>query len=105
MIYSAPSLAEDELLSDPTRPADLSLLPWSSEQTINKERAYILSQIYISNKTRNAIINKQKVRVGDWLFNTAEVIKITNNSVYLQIDDHIKIITIAPLIKHIITKH
>ncbi len=89
--------AAEVILTDPTRPGNLTSS--GSFEATKKQAIYTLSQIYINNKSKIAIINKQKVRIGDWL-NNAKVVNINSDSVHLLTNDTIKILTIAPSIKN-----
>lgn len=88
------ALEADVNLSDPTRPAKIAV----SEVIQGESSDYKLSQIYISRKSRLAIINGQKVKMGDSIAN-AQVITIKPDSVYLLIEGSIKEISIMPSIK------
>ncbi len=94
MIVSA--VAADSNLTDPTRPASISV---PGHASIDKKiYEYKLSQIYTSRKNRRAIVNGQNVKMGDWIEN-AQVIAIKANSVNLLIDGSIREIAIVPSIK------
>ncbi|MCU7834423.1 MAG: hypothetical protein KZQ83_04135 [gamma proteobacterium symbiont of Taylorina sp.] len=101
LLTIAMPLVSANSLTDPTRPAN-SQTP-GIESSIDYKTTYKLSQIHIRNRHKAAIVNGQKVVAGDWLDDTtesAEVLDITANSVRLLIDNsHIKVLTIAPLIK------
>ena len=96
-LVNASAFAADSSLTDPTRPASMSV-PRNTgiEQKIIYE--YKLSQIYTSRKNRRAIVNGQNVKMGDWIEN-AQVIAIKANSVNLLIDGSIREIAIVPSIK------
>lgn len=88
----------EEFLSDPTRPADYSTRVSNDKQTEKPVSNYIVSQIYISSKTRMAIINNQTVKQGDRMGH-AEIVAINSYSVQLLVDGKIKTIGIMPSIK------
>lgn len=91
------AFAADSSLTDPTRPASMSVPRHAGiEQKVIYE--YKLSQIYTSRKNRRAIVNGQNVKMGDWIEN-AQVIAIKANSVNLLIDGSIREIAIVPSIK------
>ena len=88
-----------EILSDPTRPAHYMAKPISSgdvEQVAGYE--FKVSQILIGQKKRMAIVNGQKVNVGDNIKN-AKVVAIKSDSVQLLFDGKLKEISITPSIK------
>jgi len=95
-LTSVATLAEE--LTDPTRPAD-NIDRIDYNESTAKTNSYYLSQIYIDNKKKTAIINGKTVRIGS-LIDNAEVMNITSNNVYLLINNsHKKTLKIAPSIK------
>ncbi len=86
-------------LSDPTRPAAVRIMQTeNAEEQHAGDKNYNVSQIYISRKTQMAIINGQKVKMGDSV-DGAEVLAIKSGSVSLLVDGSITEITIIPSIK------
>ncbi len=93
------ALTVNNELSDPTRPAAVRIM--QTENTEDQQAGgqnYNVSQIYISQKTQMAIINGQKVKMGDSI-GGAEVLAIKSGSVSLLVDGSITEITIIPSIK------
>jgi hypothetical protein len=88
----------EEFLTDPTRPSDYAARVSIDTQTEKSVSNYIVSQIYISSKTRMAIINNQTVTQGDRIGH-AEIVAINSYSVQLLVDGKIKTIGIMPSIK------
>lgn len=98
ILFNLPSSVAEEVLSDPTRPADYTVKVQNDNYTEEKISNYIVSQIYISSNNRMAIINSRTVKSGDRIGN-AEIVAINLDSVQLLIDGKIKTIAIMPSIK------
>lgn len=97
LVTAASVQALDDNLTDPTQPARI-LVNTRVVQDGPLIHEYKLSQIYMSKKTQFAMINNQKLKVGDWL-GSAEIVLIKSDRVHLLIDDTIKEITIMPSFK------
>lgn len=94
VMTTAFALEKDSNLTDPTQPP----ININLSQSVQPGTDYKVSQIYTSKKTKMAIINGQKVKVGDWI-EGAEVVLIKPDRVHLLVDETLKEITIMPSIK------
>ncbi len=88
----------DNALTDPTRPAAIMAVQNADGGSQQTAGVYKVSQIYISQKKQLAIINGQKVKMGDRV-DGAEVLAIKSGSVHLLVDGGISEISITPSIK------
>lgn len=87
----------DENYTDPMQPPEYGTYG-HAEPVEQFSSEYNVSQIYISKKTQFAVINNQKVKIGDWV-EGAKVVLIKSDRIRLLIDDTIKEVTIVPSIK------
>ncbi len=88
----------DPGLTDPTRPAVVKYQPSMSAEGVNIKSDYKVSQIFISQKSKTAIINDQKVKVGDTI-DGADILSIRSGQVYLLVDGENTTISITPSVK------
>ena len=95
-VYAQGVLGEE--LTDPTRPAQIIVPQANSNESHQTGRVFKVSQIYISKKKQLAIINGQKVKMGDHV-DGAEVLAIKSGGVSLLVDGSITTISIMPSIK------
>jgi len=85
-------------LTDPTRPAIVKSQSSMSHESASKMGGYKVSQIFISQRSKTAIVNGQKVKVGD-MIDGAEVLSIRSGQVYLLVDGQNTTISITPSVK------
>ncbi|MCP3850929.1 MAG: hypothetical protein GY694_11935 [Gammaproteobacteria bacterium] len=85
-------------LTDPTRPAVVESRTSVISEDVNIKSSYKVSQIFISQKSKTAIINDQKVKVGDTI-DGADVLSIRSGQVYLLVDGENTTISITPSVK------
>ncbi|MCW8931775.1 MAG: hypothetical protein OQL19_16270 [Gammaproteobacteria bacterium] len=101
MGFSSSYLFAQELeddLTDPTRPAVRISENVMDNENHQTNSVFKVSQIYISKKNQIAIVNGQKVKMGDSV-DGAEVLTIQSDSVHLLVEGSITKINIMPSIK------
>ena len=97
-VSSVQALELEHDLTDPTRPAAIMPTPFVDDKNQQTNNHFKVSQIYISNKNKMAIVNGQQVKMGDRV-DGAEVLAIQSDTVELLIRGSITKISIMPSIK------
>ncbi len=81
------TLADGETLKDPTQPVD-----WAKpKQRATAKQSYKLNYLLYASERKQAIINGKSVTVGDHV-SGAKVLKITESSVHLLVNDGTKVL-------------